>query len=499
MVPRSRLVSRRAFLGGLVAVASTSLVAACGAPAATPTAAPATPVPAAPKPTTAPTPTPPAPAAAPAPTPTPAPKPAAAAPAKGPVNIVYWVETSDATLLDPIKKYIIGGFEQRYPNTKVELVGYPGSDYRRILPTALAAGTGPDVFNEFGTSYLPPAIDGGHVMPLDDAIKQFGWSNKIWKWALDSGRYKNKIYSVPTAYEGMHLYYNQDLFAKHGWRVPADWAKLIALCKDMKEGKKLIPFVFGVRDRVSRWDWWLSYAFNAYAGNYAVYEALSGKRPWTDGLFAETINRLDQLWQAGYIMDKQTSAMTHDDALGVWSNQQAVMIMEGTWRLRTIGNYAKSFKWEIDKLPMWRDDARWTPAIGIGEVLAVNAKTKHPDESLQFVDRFFWDAKEIGQWMHLVIGLFAPPINMTKADFSPDAPAAVVKAHLDLIESSNKGDFGFLMWTSWPAQTSKFQVENIDAVLLRKMTVKEYLEKSQQLFDKELKEGMVAPVPEPGR
>jgi hypothetical protein len=31
------------------------------------------------------------------------------------------------------------------------------------------------------------------------------------------------------------------------------------------------------------------------------------------------------------------------------------------------------------------------------------------------------------------------------------------------------------------------------------MTTKEYLEKSQEIFTKELKDGLVAPVPEPAR
>jgi len=416
-----------------------------------------------------------------------------------PVKFTYWIEDTAADRVEAVKTYIIGRFEQRYPGVKVELVTYSGSDFRRVLPTALAAGTGPDVFNEFGASYLVPAIEGGYVMPLDAATKKYGWDKKIWKWALDSGRYKGKIYSVPTAYESVHLYYNQDLFEKHGWKVPMNWTELVALCKDIKENKKLIPFAFGVRDRVSRWDWWLTYTFNAYVGNHALWEALSGKRPWTDPLFTEAINRLDQLWQTGYIMDKQTSAMTHDDAMGVWSNQHAVMLMDGTWRLSNVRNLAKGFRWSIAKVPMWRDDIRWTPAIGIGEVLAINAKTKYPEESLRFMDRFFYEPKEIGVWMHKVVGLFAPPVTMAKEDFSKEASAEYIKTHVDLIEASKKGDFGFLMWTSWPAQTAKFQVENIDAVLLRRITVKEYLQKSQDVFAKELREGLVAPVPEPTR
>jgi hypothetical protein len=31
------------------------------------------------------------------------------------------------------------------------------------------------------------------------------------------------------------------------------------------------------------------------------------------------------------------------------------------------------------------------------------------------------------------------------------------------------------------------------------MTIKEYLEKSQEIFSKELREGLIAPVPEPAR
>jgi raffinose/stachyose/melibiose transport system substrate-binding protein len=502
--------SRRAVLtlGGMLG--SAALLAACGG-AASPTAAPAKVEPTKPaaeptKPaaaTTAPAAatTAPAATAAPAAKPAEATKPAATtapaaqpAPAGGQKTVTYWVEFTDKPALDVITQYINGPFEAKFPQYKIQMT--PTPDYQRQLQTAAAAAALPDIFNQFGPAYGAPLFDGGHLMPLDDLAKQYGWTQKIWPWMLDACRYQGKLISLPTAFETLHLFYNTNLFQKEGWQVPTNWTELNTLTKAQMD-KKLIPFALGTSDAIQRHEWWLSYALNAYAGNAALYDALSGAKPWTDEIYVGAIDYLNRLWQSGAIMSKQTAAISHADALAVWGKQEAVMIMDGTWRVRTVDNFAKEFKWEIAKLPVWRDGVKQIYPIGCGEILCVNSKAKVVDGAAEYANWYIQDPKEIGKWVDKLPGIFAPPIQLKREDFAPGSNPILVNLYLDIIKASNDNDFGFLLWSSWPARTDKTMYENIDAVFLGQMTPKAYMEKVNAVFQEELKAGGVPQPPKP--
>lgn len=483
-------VTRRALLVGSVAAAASAVLAACGGGDAA-TSAPATTSGIASNVTAA------------AGMPTRATGTTGAAAMSAPLStagtgakqtITYWIEFTDKPIIDTMTKLFIEPFEAKYPQYKVEMV--PTSDYVRQVQTAAAAGALPDVFNHYGPAYAPPLYDGGYLLPLDDLAAKYGWDKKIWPWMLDAVRYKGKIISLPTEYESLHLYYNADMFAKNGWKPPTSWTELTTLTKQMQD-KKIIPFVFGTSGGISRHEWWLSYAMNAYAGPGALYEGLTGARPWTDDLFVGAIDHLNELWQSGAIMDKQTAAITHDDALAVWGKQEAAMIMDGTWRIRTVGNFAKDFKWEIARLPIWRDGVNNAWPLGCGEVLCINAKAKNPEGSAALASWYFQDVKELGKWIDKVPGVYAPPVNMAKEDYAPSANPLVRDLYLDFTKASDNRDFGYLLWSAWPSRTDKAMYENIDAVFLKQMTSKQYMEKINGIFQEELKAGGVPQQPKP--
>lgn len=479
-----RWITRRALLMGSVAAAGAAVLAACGDEAPAATGAPAGG--AATARSTA------APMAGGAAAATAAP---ASMAGTGPKQtITYWVEFTDKPALDVITKYINEPFEAKYPQYKIEMIST--ADYVRQVQTAAAAGALPDVFNHYGPSYAPPLLEGGYLLPLDDLAKRFGWDTKVWSWMLDACRYKGKLACLPTEYETLHLFYNADMFAKNGWKPPTNWTELTTLTKQIQD-KKIIPFVFGSSGGISRHEWWLSYAMNAHAGGPALYDALTGARPWTDDVYVGGIERLNELWQSGAIMDKQTAAITHDDALAVWGKQEAAMIMDGTWRLRTVGTFAKDFKYEVARLPMWRDGVRNAYPLGCGEVLCINAKAKNPEGAAALANWYFQDPKELGKWVDKLPGIYAPPTNLKAEDYAPDANPRVRDLYLDLTKASDDRDFGFLLWAAWPSRTDKYMYENIDAVYLKQLTPKAYMEKVNATFQEELKAGGVPQQPKP--
>ena len=53
---------------------------------------------------------------------------------------------------------------------------------------------------------------------------------------------------------------------------------------------------------------------------------------------------------------------------------------------------------------------------------------------------------------------------------------------------------GHVMWTYWPAETRQYMMDNIEKIYLGELTSDEYLEKTQEIFEKELADGKVPAV-----
>ena len=164
-------------------------------------------------------------AAACGPTPTPAPSEATAAPpAAEAVKVVYWGhDFQPRVVLD--QKYI-GEFTQANPSIQVEYVA--AGDYDMKLRTALAAGTGPDLFaqwnGEIGQFYLsgtlapfePGAVGLGSQQEL---IDQYDTPEKILAGCIFEG----KLYGIPNEVSTYGCFLNATLWQEAGLDPEKDY------------------------------------------------------------------------------------------------------------------------------------------------------------------------------------------------------------------------------------------------------------------------------------
>ena len=83
-------------------------------------------------------------------------------------------------------------------------------------PLRAAIGQGPDVF------YVEPDqveyITNGLIVPLDDLVN---WNN-IYDWARQVWTHDGKTWALPEEAYTDELYYNKDLLAKLGAKLPAN-------------------------------------------------------------------------------------------------------------------------------------------------------------------------------------------------------------------------------------------------------------------------------------
>jgi multiple sugar transport system substrate-binding protein len=231
-------LSRRSFVKGVPMVGAI-LLAACAAPAPTPTAQPK---PAAPPPTTAPAP---APTTAPAAAPTTAPAAAAttaptAAAAAAPTTVPAAAKPASGTPVTIRVNYRIGDkpevFEKAWPkfmqeNPNIKIVGEPISfgaydEYFAKLASMMAADNlGDVVWVSAGSGPFMSQVFKGFFRPLDDLIASTKYDlNVFYAGAMEGLKYEGKLYALPSDFHpgNQLMVYNKKLFDAAGVKYPTD-------------------------------------------------------------------------------------------------------------------------------------------------------------------------------------------------------------------------------------------------------------------------------------
>lgn len=405
-------------------------------------------------------------------------------------KLIWFTEQMDDSQYAKWMEYVVTPFNESHPDIEVEISAT--ADYEQVLKVQLAANGGPDICNMGGPTITSEYVEGDKILDLTEYVENAGLDKKIFKGALDSCKVNGKIYSVPNSYEALMLWYNVDMFEENGWKVPETYEELKTVCEDAQD-KGIIPIAFGTSDFKAINEQFVGVALCAYAGRENVKKALNGEMKWTDPVFQEAITTLNDMWQAGWINDKKSHAISQDDGYSLFYNQSAAMAMTGTWSLGTFAEQIQDFKYGAVAFPSLKDGVPPTLCMGAGGVIAINANTKYPDECFEFIN-FLFNNDEL-QAQAVSNGLQPLPYDMDESLYSSDMNE-VDKEVLSTLENSqsNLESAGFVMWTYWPAETRQYMMDNIENVYLGNLTVEDYLEKTQSIFEKEFESGKLIPV-----
>ena len=142
-------------------------------------------------------------------------------------TITWWGLWEDNNVVAPS----ISAYESAHPNVKITYVKQSPQDYRERLTSALARGTGPDIFS-FHNTWVPMFKNDLDTLPTSvmnpaDFAKNF---YPIMSSDLTSG---NGIVGIPIGYDALTLYINEDIFNKAGKTPPTTWDDLRTLAREL--------------------------------------------------------------------------------------------------------------------------------------------------------------------------------------------------------------------------------------------------------------------------
>ncbi len=137
------------------------------------------------------------------------------------VTITYWGLWEDS----PTLQSVIADFQTANPKIKVQYVKQSPQQYRERLQAAIERGDGPDVY-EFHNTWVPMLKSELSPAPVTImTTTEFG--STFYPVASSDLVGGQAIYGVPFMFDGLGLYYNEDLLTTAGVTPPTTWPELL--------------------------------------------------------------------------------------------------------------------------------------------------------------------------------------------------------------------------------------------------------------------------------
>src|SRR5258708_2924817 len=253
-----------------------------------------------------------------------APRPAAAED----VTLTVWSHEADEPAKVAFREAAARELEKSHPGVHVKITWYEKGGLYAALKTALPAAQGPDVV------YLDPDqteyITNGYIVPLDDLVD---WS-KINDWARAVWTHDGKTWGLPQEAYTNELYYNKDLLAKLGTKLP-DSAQLtqgdfLDLVKKARAAN-ITPIVQGVGDRPYPGAFIIGEALLRKLGTDDYGKLLNGELPYADPRVVEVFTWVRQLVDAGAYPKNFMTLKLGESHFYFYKNPGGLTLPMGSW------------------------------------------------------------------------------------------------------------------------------------------------------------------------
>ena len=263
---------------------------------------------------------------------------------------------------------------------KVDVERIDPETYKTKIRVALQGNELPDVFYLWGGSYKDPFLEANAILPLEDAIEQYG--SAIFSSVIPP-RDDGHIYNAPNDALGVYgMFYNKEVLADLGVGPPKDWDELLNLV-ELCNANEIYAIGIGNNDR---WQGDLFYNMMVVSEDAMAFKnAMSGAGSFTDEPFLEAARKVDTLvkmgaFQRGYMMASQ------NDVVEMFVAGQIATHPIGAWMLPT---FAGDFG-DISGYTYFPKTGNEDPALAVCDAgsdlgLAVAANSKFPEEAKRYV------------------------------------------------------------------------------------------------------------------
>lgn len=300
-----------------------------------------------------------------------------------PVTLTYFTFSAAPDHLAELDD-MIGIFEERHPNIKIKVETAPWGDYWTKLPTLIAGGMAPDVFELNYENFVSYAAKGVllDLGPLAQADKGFD-PGVLYPRAYNAFNYGGMQLGLPETFSTVVLFYNKDLFDAAGVAYPASdwtWSDAVAAAEQMTDAD---AGVWGLYSPIQFWEFYKKVAQN----NGSFFNEDKTQVTLNSPQCVEALQTMIDLVSKHHVMptDAELGGVSSGD---LFKAGNLAMEVTGIWMFAA---YADSpFEWDIQVEPGMEEHATHFFA----NALSVFAATKHPEEAWEWV-KFFTSSPEM--------------------------------------------------------------------------------------------------------
>lgn len=142
-------------------------------------------------------------------------------------QITWWGLWEDETVVSPL----ISAYQSTHPGVKITYVRQSQQDYRERLASAMAKGTGPDIF-AFHNTWVPMFKNDLDALP-SSVMNPADYAKAFYPIISSDLSRGNSIVGIPIGYDALVLYINQDIFEKTGKTPPTTWDDLRTVAREL--------------------------------------------------------------------------------------------------------------------------------------------------------------------------------------------------------------------------------------------------------------------------
>jgi raffinose/stachyose/melibiose transport system substrate-binding protein len=277
-------------------------------------------------------------------------------------------------------------FEKTHPGVKVEFEEKGFEQIQKTAPMVLNSDDAPDVmeYNK-GNATTGQLSQQGLLTDLTAEATKRGWDKKLSTGVRTTSQYdtggvmgSGKWFGVPNYAEYTMVFYNKDLFKKHGVDEPTTFAELTA-AMDKFVDKGVTPLANAGAEYIAQqylYQLALMKADRAWVDKYELYK---GKNDFHDTAWTYGAETFADWVKKGYI-DKKSSGTKAEDAGVSFIQGKAPILFSGSWWYGRFKEEAK-FDWGTFLWP----DTNLTLGSG-GNLWVVPKGAKNKDLAYDFID-----------------------------------------------------------------------------------------------------------------
>lgn len=320
---------------------------------------------------------------------------------------------------------LVKEFEAENPDIKVKVESVLNDSYKDKVKVVAGSDNAPDVMFSWSGSFVTELIEGGNVMDLTDwlaenpEIRDRYYESQMAPFSMDGGQY-----GIPVGMQAKLFFYNEDVFADLGLEVPESWDEFHTVLDTIQDAG-LTPIQFGAQEQ-----WPIAHYIGTLNQRMLSPEVFESDRNPLTGEFTDPgyVKALEALQEIAKYANSDATAVGHEAARNAWiAGEAPIMYMQGP-EIAYFGDV--QFEYGTFNFPAVAgglgDPLQLT---GAPEGFVVAANTKHPEESLRFLE--FMLNKQNGVAYTEVTGELSAVVGAVEEADAPDNLKAIAAEIVD--------------------------------------------------------------------